>query len=799
MEVNVKKFDCYKTNPKADDRCIVKGETYRISILTERLVRLEFSKNGAFEDRMTQTVIHRDFPVPQFEVMDKENQVEITTKYLQISYDKKEFSGNGLSIRLCRQTYSNNSIWRYGDTGDNLKGTARTLDTADGAIDLEDGLLSRIGFSVLNDSLSMAIGEDGWVQTPLSGHQDIYFWGYGHDYRACLKDFFHLCGKTPLLPRYALGNWWSRYHAYTQEEYMELIERFRKEGLPFSVAVIDMDWHYVDLEEKYGSGWTGYSWNKELFPDHKKMLEELHERGYHVTLNVHPADGVRGHEDAYKPMAKALGVGYEKEIPIDFDIADPKFLAAYFKYLHHPLEEEGVDFWWIDWQQGNTTKIPGLDPLWMLNHYHFMDNSRNGKRPMIFSRYAGAGSHRYPVGFSGDSIISWKSLGFQPYFTATASNVGYGWWSHDIGGHMNGYRDDELAVRWVQYGVFSPIMRLHSSNSKFTGKEPWKYGDEERAVMNDFLRLRHRLIPYLYTMNARCYRENQPLIQPMYYSCPDQHEAYKVPNQYYFGSSLIVCPITGKMNPVLKAGKVKAWLPEGTWYDIFNGLIYRGNKSIPMYRTLKTIPVLAKAGAIVPMEAESSIGDGVDNPKDIELCVFAGADGEHIMYEDDGISIEYEEGSYAETKYTLDWNGTKRLTIYPAEGELSLIPKKRNYRIKLYGISKQDLKNVEVDAKKADYTYTWDEERNILTLEIKELDVKHRLNVWFYPDTGIACNKVQWRVFDILNRAQIEFCIKERLYDMAIHSDSAESLISNLSSVDTLSELKEMIQEIVFA
>ena len=560
-----------------------------------------------------------------------------------------------------------------------------------------------------------------------------------------------------------------------------------------------MDWHYVNLEEKYGSGWTGYSWNKELFPDHKKMLEELHERGYHVTLNVHPADGVRGHEDAYVAMAKALGIDYEKELPIDFDISDPKFLEAYFKYLHHPLEEEGVDFWWIDWQQGNTTKIPGLDPLWMLNHYHFMDNSRNGKRPMIFSRYAGVGSHRYPVGFSGDSIISWKSLDFQPYFTAAASNVGYGWWSHDIGGHMNGYRDDELAVRWVQYGVFSPIMRLHSSNSKFTGKEPWKYGYEERAVMNDFLRLRHRLIPYLYTMNARCYRENQPLIQPMYYSYPDQQEAYAVPNQYYFGSSLIVCPITGKMNPLLQAGKVKTWLPEGTWYDVFNGLVYRGNRSIPMYRTLKTIPVLAQAGSIVPMEAEASIGCGVDNPKDIELCVFAGADGEHIMYEDDGVSMEFEEGNYVETKYTLDWNGTKRLTIYPAEGELSLIPKKRNYRIKLYGISKQNLKSVEADAEKADYTYTYDEKRNILILEIKELDVRHQLNVWFYPETDLACNKVQWRVFDILNRAQIEFCIKEKLYDMVIHSDSAETLISNLSSVDTLSELKEMIQEIVFA
>ena len=107
-------------------------------------------------------------------------------------------------------------------------------------------------------------------------------------------------------------------------------------------------------------------------------------------------------------MGKALGVDTEHEQPISFDVSNEKFMEAYFEYLHHPLEDQGVDFWWIDWQQGGTSKIEGMDPLWMLNHFHFLDNGRDGrKRPMTFSRYAGAGSHRYPIGFSGDTIISW--------------------------------------------------------------------------------------------------------------------------------------------------------------------------------------------------------------------------------------------------------------------------------------------------------------------------------------------------------------------------------------------------------
>lgn len=144
----------------------------------------------------------------------------------------------------------------------------------------------------------------------------------------------------------------------------------------------------------------------------------------------------------------------------------------------------GVDFWWIDWQQGTKSKMKGLDPLWLLNHYHMLDINRDGNNSVILSRYAGMGSHRYPLGFSGDTVVCWKSLDFQPYFTALASNAGYTWWSHDIGGHMFGKGDNELYLRWLQFGVFSPINRLHSSN-KGMSKEPWNYPQVEN-IAEDF-------------------------------------------------------------------------------------------------------------------------------------------------------------------------------------------------------------------------------------------------------------------------------------------------------------------------
>ncbi|MFY7751421.1 MAG: TIM-barrel domain-containing protein, partial [Exiguobacterium acetylicum] len=476
--------------PQARPDAIIQGDVYRFTVLTSRMIRLEYAADGQFEDRPTQTVFNRDFPVPAYRIVENEEELQIITEHVHLHYTKGPFAANTLYIDVLGNFSTYYSRYTFGGPLRTLKGTARTLDHADGVIPLEEGILSRQGYAAIDDSNAFVLTEDHFVEPRRSGTHDIYYFGYGHDYKQALRDFYHLTGPTPMLPRQVLGNWWSRYWRYSEKEYKDLMTRFKTEDIPFSVSVIDMDWHVTDIPERYGSGWTGYTWNRDLFPDPRGFLQWLKDDDRMVTLNLHPADGVRGFEEAYEAMAVAMGVDPESDVRIPFDFSDRTFIENYFTKLHHPHEADGVDFWWIDWQQGANSKMKGLDPLWMLNHYHALDIARDGNRPLIFSRYAGPGSHRYPVGFSGDTIISWASLQFQPYFTATASNIGYGWWSHDIGGHQRGEKDDELSTRWLQYGVFSPIMRLHSTMSIFNGKEPWRYSTDAANVMKKYLRLR---------------------------------------------------------------------------------------------------------------------------------------------------------------------------------------------------------------------------------------------------------------------------------------------------------------------
>ena len=151
--------------------------------------------------------------------------------------------------------------------------------------------------------------------------------------------------------------------------------------------LIDMDWHLTEIDQKYGAGWTGYTWNKDFFPDPKRFTDNLHRRGMKVTLNDHPADGVRAFEDVYPEFAAYMGVDQEKGEPVLMDFTNRKLLEGYFKYVYEKIEKkDGVDFWWIDWQQGTNTAIPGLDPLWMLNHYHTMHSQKKDGKGLIFSR-----------------------------------------------------------------------------------------------------------------------------------------------------------------------------------------------------------------------------------------------------------------------------------------------------------------------------------------------------------------------------------------------------------------------------
>ncbi|MFR3138831.1 MAG: TIM-barrel domain-containing protein [Lacrimispora saccharolytica] len=788
------KIDAY---PQACPENMIQGEHYRITVLTKSLVRLEYSPDGIFTDAPTQTVLNRNFPQVSFEVRETPEELEIRTEYFQLNYDKKEFTSHGLSCYALGMPGGNRNAWRYGAKNENLKGTARTLDNVNGACELEDGILSLwCGCVALDDSRTLTLREDGWVEPRKKGIQDLYLFAYGHRYLEALKDFYHLCGETPMLPRFALGNWWSRYYKYTEESYMELMERFDQEQIPFSVAVIDMDWHLVDIDPKYGTGWTGYTWNREFFPDPERFLKKLHDRGMKTTLNLHPADGIRGFEDCYPQMAEAMGLDPEKEEPVNFDIANPDFLEAYLEKTLHPLEEEGVDFWWVDWQQGTNSKMEGLDPLWMLNHYHFLDSARNGKRPMTFSRYAGPGSHRYPVGFSGDTLITWESLDFQPYFTSTASNIGYGWWSHDIGGHMLGYKNDEMEARWYQFGVFSPINRLHSSSSEFNGKEPWRFKKEVHDTMCEFLRLRHRLLPYLYTMNHRAWVEGEPICQPMYYAYPENWDAYGRKNEYFFGSELIAAPVTTPRIENLNVAKTKVWLPEGLWFDFFTDTVYQGGRNQNMYRSIDQIPVLAKAGAILPMTDEIRAIDTEKNPEELTVRVYPGADNSFTLYEDDNVSEGYRQGICAVTEMNLNWQ-EKTFTIKPSAGDLTLLPKQRTWKIELHKVTAEEAVVLVNQTEQKDCCV---HNGTTLTITLADIRPEDTIEIRLPQNTQVAANPVQQQIFDFLNQAEIDFIAKEKIYQAARHAqETPELLLSELQSMEIIPDLSGAIQEIICA
>ncbi|WP_428830315.1 TIM-barrel domain-containing protein [Bifidobacterium pullorum] len=784
-------------HPAMNPATTLQGEHWRIGLITESLIRLEWSDSGEFEDRATLMAVDRAFlpsGAVDYTTGERDGMLVVETPALRLTYDRKPFSKEGLTIVVKGVPDSQFNTWHYGDDPKgNLGGTARTLDEADGAIPLGQGVISRDGWAVLDDSASnvfVTADADGNLPDGVVAYggigvaprdhreTDIYFFGYGRRYREAVHDFQKLSGPAPLLPRYALGNWWSRYYRYSEEEYLDLMDRFKREGIPFTTSVIDMDWHLVnDVDPKYGSGWTGYTWNPKLFPDPKRFLDGLHERGLRTTVNIHPRDGIRAFEKPYAKAAATVGVDADAQEPVEFDLTNPKFVQAYFD-MHHDLEADGIDFWWIDWQQGGVTRQPGLDPLWVLNHMHYCDSARDGRWPLTFSRFAGPGSQRYPVGFSGDTVITWKSLKFQPYFTSTASNIGYGWWSHDIGGHMFGYRDEELEARWYQLGAFSPINRLHSSCSPFSGKEPWNFHEPVRSAMVDVLRLRQALMPYLYTMNWRAAVDGDPIVEPMYWANPNLGESYEVPDEFRFGTELVVAPVVDPMDKASMRGKADAWLPQGDWFDFFDGRRYTAadpaGRRLAVWRTIDRIPVFAKAGGIVPMQSDP-LSDMTVNPRALDVVVFPGADGSFAMREDSGEfhdvcadAAAAQEAATAVTVMTWQWDDGRspQFVIEAPTGNTSVVPERRDWTLIFRGVARSAMQVIvggEAWNKDLVGTTVVDYDAETMSLSVKLVDVpsSSRIQVLFPQGLALAESPTEADCERILFDAQMLYTTKE--------------------------------------
>lgn len=791
-----------KTSPIALKENVVSWLDYRITVLSERLFRIEKSPNLKFRDSATQSVWFRNAEKQTFSVNQTNAELVIKTKSitLKILPERQDCTIilDGKELPICNDQ--------------NLKGTYRTLDRCDGDlyispqtnelynVELSNGVCSLSGVAVHDDSSSLSLSSNGEILPEKADGTDEYVFAFGSDYLSAIKALYAITGKTPLVPRFALGNWWSRYHDYSDEEYLRLINRYQERGVPLTVATVDMDWHWSKTIEKvkkiveqgkateyYGFnpkdvrpvklGWTGYSWNTDLFPDYKAFLKELKDKGLKVTLNLHPACGVRYYEDLYEQMALAMGVDPKTEKQIEFDIANTNFVNNYFSILHKPYEKDGVAFWWIDWQQGVNSKLEGLDPLWALNHYHYLDNAKDSSTPLILSRYGGVGSHRYPLGFSGDTYITWKTLKYLTYFTPTASNVGYGWWSHDIGGHYNGIKNHELFVRHMQFGVFSPINRLHGSNAKTLTKEPIAYKNGTGLIVDEWLKFRHKLIPILYTASENNYSNGIPLIQPLYYKWR-QPQAYEYQNEYLFAEQLIVAPVTEPKN---KDGysKTQAWLPKGKWTDIFTGDEYvAGNngKKVNLFRTLDSIPVLIKEGGILPLS--NDLGNSVDNPKALEVWAFNG-NGEYTLFEDGSTkNITAEFRTTFVSKHEKS-NGvvTQSLTV-KGVGNSIVIPENRTITIKFKNAKINGAISVTENGKK---------------LSLKKLYTDVPTVTFTFNPTSTYVITVTFKVETALEKA------KERAVNVLLQaegtSEGLELLCNEILATENISDYKKVVKK----
>ena len=671
---------------------------------------MEWTADGTFEDHASLVFVNRRLPVPEFKVTREDGWLLLRTAELTVRYKpadgaftpddlRAEFTLNGKAV-----------TWTPGmeDKG-NLQGTIRTLDGVKGSAPLGEGLVSRDGWVVVDDAERPLFDNSDWpwvMERPKVKHQDLYLFAYGHDYKDALRDYTLVAGRIPLPPRFAFGTWWSRYWAYTDTELQELVRGFQEHDIPLDVLVIDMDWHptfgvkwWENKKDQSGHtlGWTGYTWSKTYFPDPAAFLDWVHRQGLKATLNMHPASGVQPHEEAYPRMARAMGIDPATQKYVPFDITNKKFAENYFTILHHPLEQQGIDFFWLDWQQEQNTTVAGVNPTWWLNYIHFTDMERQGKRPLLFHRWGGLGNHRYQIGFSGDTIAVWDSLAFQPCFTATAANVGYGYWSHDIGGHMRadlgsrpaaGQPDPdypELYTRWIQWGAFSPILRTHTTKDPESERRIWAYPVPFADAMREAYLLRYSLIPYIYTAARLAYDTAISICHPLYYDYPEAGEAYKFKDEYLFGNDMMVAPITSPASRETRLATRTVWIPPGTWIEWFTGTPLQGPAKFDRTFALDQIPVYVKAGAIVPSQPKMrNTAEKAVDP--LILTVFPGAEsGTTRVYDDEGNTPGYTGSAFAWTtvRHSRLADGTERVEVLPVEGRYPGMHNSRAYEIRL--------------------------------------------------------------------------------------------------------------------
>lgn len=759
-------FEVDLTKSKTPSSNVFRGKTYRISILSDVLIRFEYSETGSFNDYPTFFASNRSFGKPKITVEEDNNVLIIKNDIFILEYNKeKPFIGSKLmpDQNLKVTIAGTEKIWYFNHPEvKNFKGTTYSLDNTKGNIDFEKGLFSLDGFTTFDDSRTPILDAHGNVLSPNYKNIDTYLFIYNNDFGIGLRDYFNLTSLPPLIPRYALGVWWNKNEAYGEKDIQNLVYNFKKYDLPMSVLLLN---ECNRTKNNYSP--ISFSFDKTKLPNPRGLSEFLHKNKIYLGSNIKTEGLISVEEESYLEFQKYYNKDLNKNIPLN--VYDPKLVDSYLKGIINPFLDKGVDFLWID----DNNKENTLRSFTM-NYFLYKNfNLNKAKRNFIISRNFGICPHKYSALYSGETLISWKTLKLLPFFNSTAANIGVSWWSHDIGGYKGGTEDAELFMRYVQLGVYSPILRLSSDTGKYYKREPWKWDAKTYKIVHDYLKIRHRLIPYIYSEAKKYSSFGSPLIQPLYYKYPETYDEPLYKNEFYYGSELFVCPITTPKDEIMNRVVHRIFLPNGVWYDFKTGKKFTGgNRYVTFYKD-EDYPVYAKTGAIIPLAKldPQNIND-TSAPKTLEIQIFPGRSNTYKMYEDDGTSSMYKEGYSFTTEINYYYKEDDfSVSIEPIEGKLGIIPEKRNYIIRFRNTKFTDGVQVfqdEVNVKCKRYT-----DENDFVIEFNDISTTSKVFVYCKgKDIEIDANRVINEDLEgIITDLKIKTSLKEEI-DKIIFSDS---------------------------
>lgn len=719
----------------SDKELYIIGNKYRFTVLSPRLIRLEYSADGIFEDRPTALVINRSFPKVNYSITESETLIQIATEVFTLTYVKdKELKSSTLSSNI-KAVINNTKIeWQLNNPeAKNLRSINFSIDSIKDKIILDKGLYSLDGFCIIDDSSNPVLDEnDSFIQRK-PGVKDLYLFMYNKDFEGCLSDYFTLTGYPSLIPRYALGAWWYKNDKYTTDDINNLITRFNNDNIPISIFLLGDYWH--DNTNNYTP-----------VIDLRSASAYLNNYNIKLGVTINPKLEIKKGSNEYNIISNYFNSGNFNFIPLTNDK-----LGIYLNLFINNLETLGVSIFSIDY----NNPLDRIN-LWKFNHYHCGRREVINQRGLVLSRNAGIAPHRYPIIFSGKTKVNWTTLNLLPRYNLQGYNMGISFIAHPIGGYSGGVEEDELYLRYIQFACFSPIFLLASEGGKYYKREPWKWNSIIQNHIISYMNLRYKLIPYLYSESYNYHKTGHGIIKPFYYDYPKIYDDTLYNNQYFFGRDFFVAPITNRKNTVIKRVMKKVFVPNGIWFDFLQGKQYTGNKYYSNFYRDEDYPVFVKAGAIIPMQTVVK----EDIPITLEVAIYPLASSEYSLYEDDGFSKNYTKGMYMITKFNYQYepdNYTFSISKIDGKNLLST----RNYIIRFKNT--RNITEVNINDKMIKYNCYYDKNDFIIKIDNQMVGRDININI---KGQNILVSSVR-----LINEE-----IKEILYDLEINTTLKEKL-----------------------